>query len=680
MVALRIPLAALWRLESRRILPLPPPESYVDFCGSVILPDGKAKNRAYNPATHGPQLTVLQALDGGVYFAPRPFREAAVAKPVQDGGSLCTVIPLLRRVIRQRQAALIAFPSLDSAKDVWTTKVSPILAAYGGQEPESGGGSKGGAARVITLPGGGRFFLRAAGGRGESQQASVTGDALCIDEVDDWPDLHRIKLITKRLEEAADPLLLLVSTVKLPTGSLILSAVEEGTNSRLHYRCPDCRKYTTLEWSNVKYQREGQACVGGTAVIVCPHCACMWDEGKRKLALFDYLVVHRGQTINDKGEIEGPIPDTPRFSLRWNRIESPRKTLHSLCAEHAIAQWYLEAKNESGYMRSFYQDYLTSSFVDESAKDDGIPAHITLDYLAERSNRSDYKMVREERKKDGDSWHTAEKHDGVQWFTLSVDVQRGGVKAPPRLYWLLMGWDPDWRSWDTAWGHVIVCPAGRQATEGELHAALDRLDGMTRSLEGEYGKPIARRGIDVADQQDALRDWLIKKPEWWAVRGAATKMTAHMEQSRGFDLAGWIYRREQQERSKRWWLYLMDTHACRQEAQNGFLAEGGKPGAAHIPYGLDRSSTLLRHYCASILIPDGRGGLRWSAGERDRQAHPEWQTRHDYLDNRTMGTALARSYAHKPRSAPPQEDPNQPRQPGWIDSYVGPSGGSWLAN
>ncbi len=660
-------LACLWSESAIAILPMAPPESYVAFAESITLPDGRGKHGPYVPATHPAQLAILQAMDGGTYFAPQPYRDIAIAKPVQDGGSLVSVVPLLRRVIRQRQAALIAFPSLDSAKDVWTTKVHPILQAYGGQEPESGGGSKGGAARVITLPNGGRFFLRAAGGRGESQQASVTGDALCIDEVDDWPDLHRIELITKRLEEAGDPLLILVCTVKrqLPERSLILSAVAEGTASRLHYACPDCAAYQPMEWEAVKYKPDGPACVGGTAQIVCQSCGSHWNEDGRRAALARWLVVHRGQTVVD-GQVVGPIPDTARFSLTWSRLESPRKTLQSLCASHARAAWFIASQQDHGPMRSFHQDYLTRQYIEP--KDTTLPDAISVDLLMARSALAKGWATTPDADREGAerhfSRHLAETPVGAQWCIPSVDVQGD------RCYWLLMAGDKEGRTWDQAWGYEHFDRERAEMNRQQLHAVLDRIDGLVGDLRGDLVVPY--RGVDANFKTDDVLSWLESHPAWWPVYGASAKKAARMQRAgrRVKDHPGILYLR----RTDGWRLKQdrchIDTNPVRLLAQRAFLLPWGQPGAAHLPAGLTRSPSdlnYLQHLCGELW--DERT-MTW--------VKPKGGGRHDYLDCRTYCTALNKLHLLTVNKTPPTTTAPDvaPQAPGWVGQYT--SGGSWI--
>jgi len=239
---------------------------HAGFCKRIVLPDGREAGQTLSLKGHPAQEAILRALDSGKY------RKFAWAKPVQDGGTLVMFLPLLRRAVVERQKVVLAYPSVDAAKDIWSTKLWPILASYGGQSPETGGGSKGGAARLVKLPGGGMFMLRAAGGRGESGQASITGDVLGVDEVDDWPDLHRLELISRRITESPDPLAVFCCTVKRDgvkgseNYSLILQLVEEGTNGHLEYPCPACEEFQRMEWERIDLAEKAYRCKCGPSM------------------------------------------------------------------------------------------------------------------------------------------------------------------------------------------------------------------------------------------------------------------------------------------------------------------------------------------------------------------------------------------------------------------------------
>ncbi len=592
------------------------PLTYREFCNILKVPDGDLKGQPFNPDLHPAQRETVAALDRG-------YRKIVQLKPVQDGGTLVALMPMLKRAIREAQTCLLAYPTEELAKDIWATKVWPILEAFGGQQPKRGGGSKGGASRHVKLPGGGQFMLRKAGGRKESAQAAVSGDALLVDEVDDWPSRHRVNLVSERLNRATDPLLSFVSTLKRDSGSIILGMYEDSacTQSHMRYPCAYCGALNDMLWEHVDVERR---------VYVCPDCEKDWSEQDRLTSL-------------DKAIRYDERPAAPAFSMRWNALESPfpvqvegRKlpVIQGLCALYLSAKEKAE-QGEHGPLRSFYRDRLTLPYTKDMVDTDEHPTMITCGRLAARSKVSTYALDlgREVHKEDGDSIHIAQKPPEVEFLVMTQDVQRGGLSAPGRNYFLLQGWSADRRSWDLAWGHLVACPKGKAPSEAELHACLDRVHALGQELATGYGLPLLRRGVDCADRMTEIRRWLQRHQDWWAIRGVESTRKAQEG-----DIQGCLYRRKQETG---WMLYEIDVHEMRQRAQNGFLVDPGKPGAAHLPEGLSISSAIIMHYCATALIPDGRNGLRWSDRKEDRRYHGDWQTRHDFLDCRTYACALA---------------------------------------
>jgi phage terminase large subunit GpA-like protein len=611
-------LADLWRSTVPVILPQPPAPPHVEYARTLVLPDGRRKGDHYNPATHPPQMAVLRALDAG-------YRRVYLAKPVQDGGTLVALIPLFRRAIACNQTVVLAYPTMDSAKDIWTTKIMPVLVAKGGQEPESGGGSKGGAPRVVTLPGGGRFILRGAGGKGESGQASVTGDVVCVDEVDDWTDLHRIVLVEQRIEESADPLYLRICTVK-QNPSLILMSLEEGTNSRLHYACPHCGHYQPLEWKNVTYVPNEQVCVAGTAVIVCTHCACTWNEEDRQKALSgEALVVHKGQSIEHEtvdgiavsARVIGPVPETPIFSLRWTRIESPRHSLHKLCSAHASATW-AAARGNYGPMKSFVQDYLTEVYEEPAAV-----GEITNAGLSAISARATY-----------------DKRICPQWvhsIIVAVDVQGD------RHYWLAMGFGDDDRAAIIDWGYEQLVPStdpipDRTPTPADRRRTNERIDALRREgwqIEGTQNRmPAVAVGIDVGYAADELVPWIAGHPDWYAVNGCGKDTL----QTRGAKrikldviLSSWLDVTQPEGWPIR--LHKINSHNVHTEVHAGLLRSPESPAAIWLPRGLAKNDVLCLHLSGEIWDTTG-----------DKPYWREVRKRHDFLDCAKYARALGRLY------------------------------------
>jgi hypothetical protein len=588
----------------------------LDFARTIVLPDGDFKGETLDPTVHPGQHCLFLAADEGA-------SSICVVKPVQDGGSLIAFTLILRRVAALAQTAIIAYPTLTAGRDAWSKKVAPMLAAQGGMVPKTGGGSKGGAASAVIFPNGGSVLMRAAGGRHESGQASATADVLMPDEVDDWPDLRRVKLIEQRITKSSDPLVVFVSTVKRDgdgkDGSNILRIYEQGSQTRIEYPCPHCGAYQVLAWEAVDQE-------AGT--INCAHgCGASFTESDR-LGMLKHWRRRDGQ----KSE---------RFSILWTALDSPfpivingkkRPVIQGLIDEWRYAEGQV-ALGDHSYARQFFRDRFCRQYrADLNEDDQGQTIIPTRNRIAALSAASEYALEVDRREKDGDSVHLAAIPKWVEHITVGADVQSGGDRAPGRIYFLAIGRGKG-RSYLAGWGTIFAAPIGRQPTEAELHTALDRLDALMRDW--NPAAPIVSRGVDVGDRQHELVRWTRRHPKWHPVKG-----TGPLKAVERNDLPGWIYVRDQEGG---WRLRLVETQAATRQI-HGELMGGRGIGAMELPKGIERTGSLAQHFCATVeYAPD-----KWSQRASDRKYHPEWQFRHDLLDCAAYARALAYEWENKP--------------------------------
>lgn len=606
-------------IEAQRQLLLNEPITHRQFCAQVIVPDGDLKGQPLNPDLHPAQRELIAALDRG-------YRKVVALKPVQDGGTLMALVPILRRAIREAQTCLLAYPTEELAKDIWAGKVWPLLAAFGGQEPKRGGGSRGGAGRHVKLPGGGQFYLRKSGGRRENAQAAVSGDALLVDEVDDWPDLHRVNLIGERLNRAQDPFLGYVSTLKRDVGSIILSLWESpsATQSTMEYPCHSCGAYHWLTWGQVDVEREA---------YVCPHCKTDWTEAQRLTAL-------------KHAKRHDERPAAPAFSLRWTGLESPfpvlvegRKlpVLRGLCALYSAAALRV-AKGEHGAMRSFYRDRLTLPYIEPEP--DG---EITAAGLARCSDRSTV------HKRTVPIW--------AQFLVVTQDVQGN------RHYWLTVahGTDERWAIID--WGYEYLVPEGatRAPTPEDRRRVLNKIRDLAEEgwqVEGgERRMRPVQRGADGGYLPDEIAAWIQGEPKWKFLRGVGKDTIKHASGGVEKTLPAEIRatRALQAVKPPGWRVYWwrVDGNHFRRAAHAALLRHADQPASGLVPRDLKANADLLLHLSGEI----------WDEGKEGQAGFwREVRKRHDYLDCLVYNLALALLHRHAPEirespiiSPPPQD-------------------------
>lgn len=632
------------------MLPARPPARAIthrEVAASLLLPDGPQAGKPYVPDMDPVHACMIQELDRG-------WRAIVGVGAVQTGKSLLLIlVPLIRSAIHLRQACVYAQPTKDKLHEAWSGKVLPSIdgAGLGQWLPREGQGSRGGQTPKfiifrdpVTGYRAGLTYLIPGGGTREGAQASVTVPTVLVDEIDSFEDAHRIELIGKRADSfGGRAVRIYTSTVKRDgvgdekDRSIILDKYADSTRSRLHYACPHCGAYQPLEWEHVTYDTEDEEAAAVTARYTCAACAVQWTEDDRRRALRTWRLVHAGQSACPDGTVVGQGEKTSTFGFLWSALDSSLRSLPVLCQDHLRAARALD-RGDHGLLRSFWRDQLCRPYRGDRTDEDGSRmAWPTRGRLAAMSAGSDIELVTDDKEQDGDSVHLCSLPSWVESVHVGVDVQQGTVRgAPGRLYFVCLGRGGG-RSLLAGWGTIIASEPGTHPTEAELHAALDRLDGILRS----WGAPIARRGVDVGDRQDELTRWLLpRRDRWWPVKGSR-----EIKATEPADLPGWLYVRAQ---DKGWSLWLVSVDEVRRIVHGELVAESGRAGSCALTRGLDRNSALVRHLCATAEISPGK----WSEREKDRAHHPEWQRRHDYLDALVYARALAYQFEHRPKKAP----------------------------
>lgn len=597
--------------------------TYREFLPTIRPSDGRQQGQPLSVDGHPAQSAIIDALDSG------KWKKFAWAKPVQDGGTLLGLVPMLRRSALERQRVVLAYPTWAAAKDIWQTKIWPVLEALGGQQPIKGAGSRGGAAqRLVALPGGGLFMLRAAGGRGESGQASITGDCLLVDEVDDWPSMHRLELIAQRINESIDPLAVYCCTVKKdePVGSdgasNILSMVASGTDCRLQYPCHQCGQLFPLAWECINTKH---------AVYICPGCGAEWTERQRLDALRAYQVTMKNPTAD-------------LWSILWTSLDSPRITMAKLVKIYEDALAFIEKSNH-GPMRSFYRDRLTRGYLGD--KNDGESQDLTLtpEYLARRSELygwSETTLMHEDG--GGTSVHQANEAPnllGRSVMVAAIDVQGN------RIYWSAGIIDSKLRTYDYAWGYRHGNPEREPWRPGELAATLQRQTEYIFSMASTLGMHFAQGVVDVGFLPEDVASWLIGQTHWRGIAGFDRLPTATAEVAVQGAL---VWQPKFRDGLGCWQVCNGEKVAtARLALHQAYKIDPASGGAAILPSGLRSSDAYLRHLTASRYESDKHGKMGWK----------RVQVRNDHLDCRvywtTVGSYLMSKYCEAVDRLPPVE-------------------------
>lgn len=669
-------LAYIANYLAERIRPKALPPTVLEFSATLKFRD-RNKVKPYQPALHPPQWFFLHAF-GEAVAGRTQHRRFLQLKPTQDGGTMTgQVIPQLYVTVIDQHPVLAGFPDMQLAGKQWRQKLRPLIVDSKMTDilPTTGPGSEGNSSPIEVALKGTSLNYMGAGAKNEAAQAMLTGKLLTRDEYDSI-DQHNATLMEGRLDDyGPDGIIIDTTTLKLDVASPIVDAIasDQVLSFHVEYPCPWCDRHRWWQWEDVRLDLTTIETAKESICFECPFCHKTFNDLHRiqmgTMQLERARLVARGQHVDEHGVVVGALIKSQTWAITWTALDSPRIALVYLAAKWFEATEQLK-QGAHHKMRRFHRDRLCRQYLGDVIEDEGgVPTRITYDTLVRISAASTYGMLDEVKLPGGDSINITDLPSGPAFLIASGDIQRGGEKSPPRIYFEIDGADYFENTWVQAWGHIVFCPAGRQATKAEIFAGLDRWHELIERLSAQYGLPVGKRGFDVGDNQDELRQWLKLHPTYWAIKGDSNTKA----QDNNFDQEGWIYRREQHDTNgARWNLYLIDQDAQR-VAQDGFLVTAAKitaerqaakagsrdaadldpaavavappilAGAAHLPRGLDSQRALIRHYCASIEINDGKG-TRWSKSAADRKWHPEWTPRKDFLHVRKYLRAMLHAH------------------------------------
>jgi phage terminase large subunit GpA-like protein len=249
---------------------------------------------------------------------------------VQQSGKtlLGSLVPLMYHLFERKETVVYGVPSRDMIKDKWEQDILPVIAAsrYRDLLPRGGQGSRGGTPMLVHFGNGAALRFMTAGGD-DKGRAGFTSRVLIVTEVDGFDEVGgnsretdkfgqlegRVRAFTK-----CQPLVYGECTVSIDTGR-IWREYSNGTESRIVIRCPHCGHFVTpgaraarrLAGCSRHHHRRRE----GAAVL--PDCGTAWSEADRAAANRDCRLVHKGQSINAAGVVEGDLPRTDTLGFRW---------------------------------------------------------------------------------------------------------------------------------------------------------------------------------------------------------------------------------------------------------------------------------------------------------------------------------------------------------------------------
>ncbi len=617
----------------------PDPLSHIAMAKTLTVPDSEdahGRQEPYDPRSHPAQFHLLQAADGIINGEPSPrrYRRFLFLADAQGGGKSWMLQQIIfHGLIELSQSVIWALPTKGMAGDLWNLKLRPAWegSGLGVYLPQSGPGSRGSAAprsiRTQRLDGrgGGTLVFMSSGGRGQSGQAGLTSKILILDELGDWDKaaFTRIrKRVSKNNEIAVE---WYGSTLKLDDGDLTDETYNDGTRTRVEYRCVHCNKWTAFEWKTWSG--------GDNPHIACLENGCIITEENRRVM----LGIHRAALADPSQDI---------FSMKSTGLDCPWKSLAWLAGEEAKAK-ASEVRRHFEPMRTFYHDERVEVYAEPEPE--GEINNTTLARMSERSTATQRLVP---------AW--------VQFLTMAVDVQGD------RHYWQVMGHGPEDRWVIVDWGYEMLIPhlngvplIDREHTPADRRRTCNIIRDLAnagwqvegRAMDDRRMRPVMR-GIDVGFETKHLVAWIQGEPSWKAVRGVGKDDIKNFKTGKEMKMPAEIAVTKALEvrRPEGWriWCHNVDGHQFRKAIHAALLCDADQPSSGMIPHGLKSNNLLVLHLSGEIWkeAKDGKPGFWFEA-----------RTRHDLLDCAIYNAGLALLHRHRPDTrddGSSKEDPSPP--------------------
>lgn len=299
-------------------------------------------------------------------------------------------------------------PTIESMKMFSKERLAPMIRdtpALKGLVKDARSRDSGNTLNSKTFPGG---HIAMVGANAPAGLASRPIRVLVADEVD-------------RFEQSAgtegDPLLLaikrtttywnrVIAMVSTP-GDKSTSRIEpEFMNGDQRYRwcpCPQCDEYQRLTWGNVKWDDRNP----DTAVYVCEHNGCIWDDQMRRVAIRN-------------GEWRASVPFNGNVSYHLSQLYSPFAPLSDGVRD------FLEAQANPQLLKTWVNTFLGETWEEKGKR---------LEWSDLLEHREEYE-VRENIP------------DDVTVITVAVDVQDDRFEIE------FLGWGDDHQSWSLGY-HIV---------------------------------------------------------------------------------------------------------------------------------------------------------------------------------------------------------------------------------
>jgi phage terminase large subunit GpA-like protein len=240
-----------------------------------------------------------------------------------------------------------------------------------------------------------------------------------------------------------------------------------GTESRILLACPLCEGWVMPEREHLTGWQgaESQVAARASGAFSCPQCGEVWNQDQRIQANLRSRLVHRGQSIDAAGAIEGNPPATDTLGFRWSAVNNLFLTAGEIAADEWRASHTPDEENAEREMRQFVW---CLPVVPDKQEETAVDAHA----LASRTVPLARGVVPAE----------------AEYLTAAVDVGKY------LLHWIVVAWSAKARGHVVDYGRIEVASEDLGVEQAVLIALREFRD---LALEGWEVKEKDRRQPDL---------------------------------------------------------------------------------------------------------------------------------------------------------------------------------------
>lgn len=289
----------------------------------IVPPTGPFKNLKFRCDRQPASGVYFDLVDSG------RWNRIFATGPSQAGKSLMAwVVPALYHLFEKKETVICAIPHMKMAKDKWIQDLLPVIlkTRYKSELPDKGAGSRGGEFDSITFKNGVTLKFMSGGGD-DKNRASFTSRVVVFTEVDGMDqaggssdEADKISQIEARTNSYGSQRMIYGEcTLTTPEGRTYRE-ITQGTATKLLVQCRDCHQWVSpdredlIGWQDA----DNEIDAGAQTAFACPDCGVLWSEADRENANKNLRYIHRGQELDEEGNVVGELPKTRTLGFRFN--------------------------------------------------------------------------------------------------------------------------------------------------------------------------------------------------------------------------------------------------------------------------------------------------------------------------------------------------------------------------